>query len=86
MVGAFSPEITASEGRGDRARMLSLAERASKFGTILVLLLAIPLITEIEYILKLWLHIPPPHTALLCQLILGSFLIDRLSTGYMLAV
>jgi O-antigen/teichoic acid export membrane protein len=86
MLGAFSPEITACEGRGDRARMLSLSQRACKFGTILVLLFAIPLITEMDYVLKLWLHVPPPYTALFCQLILVTFLIDRLSTGYMLAV
>lgn len=86
MLGAFSPEITAREGGGERASMLSLSQRASKFGTLLVLLLAIPLMAEMNYILKLWLHIPPPNTALFCQLILGTFLIERLSTGYMLAV
>lgn len=86
MVGAFSPEITACEGRGDRSRMLSLSQRASKIGTILVLVLAIPLMIETDYVLNLWLSNPPPFTALFCQLILGSFLIDRLSIGYMLAV
>lgn len=86
MVGAFSPEITASEGRGDRVRMLSLSQRASKFSTILVLLLAVPLMVEMDYILKLWLHMSPPYTVLFCQLILCSFLIDRLTSGQMLAV
>lgn len=86
MIGAFSPEITACEGRGDRTRMLLLAERASKFGTILVLLLSIPLIIEMDYVLTLWLRVPPPHTVLFCRLILSTFIIDRLSTGYMLAV
>lgn len=86
MVGAFSPVITASEGSGDRARMLSLSQSASKFGTILATLLAIPLIVEMDAVLNLWLGVPPPHTVLFCQLILGTFIIDRLSTGYMLAV
>lgn len=86
MVGAFSPEITACEGSGDRTRMLFLSQRASKFGTILVILLAIPLISEMDYVLKVWLHEPPPFTALFCRLILVTFLIDRLSIGYMLAV
>ena len=86
MLGALSPEITGSEGRGDRKRMLDLAQRASKFGTILVMLFAIPLIAEIDYILTIWLRIPPPHTALFCQLILATYLLDRLSAGYMLAV
>lgn len=86
MLGAFSPAITASEGRGDRRRMLSLAVRSCKFGTILVLLFAVPLMVEIDYVLVLWLRVPPDYTALLCQLILTTFLIDRLTSGYMLAV
>ena len=86
MLGAFSPELNASEGRGDRTSMLALAQRASKFGTILVLLFAIPLVVEMDYILKLWLREPPLYTALFCQLILVAFLVDRLTTGYMMAV
>jgi O-antigen/teichoic acid export membrane protein len=81
MIGAFSPEIIASEGRGDRIRMLSLSQRASKFGTILVLLFAVPLIAEMDYILKIWLVQPPPYAGILCQLILVSFIISRLSAG-----
>ena len=86
MIGAFSPEITASEGRGDRARMINLSLRACKFGAILAMLFAIPLMAEMDYILNLWLRQPPPYTALFCQLILCTFLIDRLSAGYVLAV
>lgn len=86
MVGAFSPEITASEGRGDRSRMLSLANRASKFGTLLVLILALPLMLEMEYVLEIWLKNPPENAATFCRLILTTFLIDRLTTGFMLAV
>jgi len=40
---------------------------------------------EMSYVLKLWLR-TPPYTALFCQWILGGFLIDRLTTGYMIAV
>ncbi|MFH2044521.1 MAG: oligosaccharide flippase family protein [Pseudomonadota bacterium] len=86
MFAAFSPEITASEGRGDRARMIALSHRASKFSTILVLLFAIPLIVEMHYILKLWLLEPPIHTALFCQLMIVTFLLDRLTAGYMSAI
>lgn len=86
MIGAFMPEITTSEGRGDRERMLDLSSRACKFGTLLVILFAVPLIVEIDYALKLWLVTPPTYTALFCQLILCTFLIDRMSAGYMIAV
>ncbi len=86
MISSFSPEITASEARGDRDRMLSLSLMVCKMGTFFVLLFAIPLMAEMNYVLKLWLLEPPEYTALLCQLFLGTFLIDRLSAGYMLAV
>jgi len=86
MAGALSPEITASAGRGDHKRMLSLAQQSSKFSFILVSIFAIPLIAEMDYILKLWLKEPPLYTGLFCQLILGAYLIDKLTTGNMLAI
>ena len=86
MMGAFSPEITSCEGRGDRERMLSLSLRSTKFATILILLFAIPLMAETEYVLKLWLRQTPEYTAMFCRLILTTFLINRLTSGYMLAV
>ncbi len=86
MISALSPEITTSEGRGDRTRMLSLSSRSSKYGTILVLFFAIPLSVDIDYVLTLWLKSPPMYAGLFCQLILCSFVLERLSSGYMMAV
>ncbi len=86
MTGAFSPEITVSEGRGERNKMLEIALRMCKFSTLLVMLLAIPLIVEVDYVLKLWLHDVPPYAGTLCQLMLIMFLIDQLTVGYMSAV
>ena len=86
MLGAFGPEITASESRGERERMIDLSLRACKFGTLLIMLFAIPLMAEMHYVLRLWLRHPPQHTAIFCQLILCVFLVDRLTAGYMLAV
>jgi O-antigen/teichoic acid export membrane protein len=86
MTGAFSPEITAREGRGDRKHMLDIALRMCKFSTLLVMLFAIPLIAEVEYVLKLWLHDVPQYAGILCQLMLVMFLIDQLTVGYMSAV
>ena len=86
MLGAMSPEITSSEGRGDRDRMTSLSLRACRLGTLLVMLFAISLMVEMDYVLRLWLRQELPYAAIMCRLILGSFLIDRLTAGYMLAV
>jgi O-antigen/teichoic acid export membrane protein len=86
LVGALVPEITANEGRGDRSRMLMFSNGASKFGTVFVLLFAIPLFVEVDYVLKLWLKNPPSMTGIFCQWTLIMFIIDRLTTGDMIAV
>ncbi|HQF55821.1 MAG TPA: hypothetical protein PK208_11965, partial [Fibrobacteria bacterium] len=86
MLGAFTPEITAREGRGERGGMLSLAHQASKFGTILVMLFAIPLMVEMDFVLRLWLHDPPAYAAGFCRFMLATFLVERTTTGLMIAL
>lgn len=86
LIAAFSPAITTTEGEGERGRMLSLSQRASLIGTILTLLMAVPIMIEMDSILDLWLGSPPLGVSKFCQLILISFIIDRLSSGHMLAV
>lgn len=86
MLTAFTPEVTALEGRGDRASVLYFAHFISKIGCILVMVFAIPLILEMDYVLHLWLTEPPAYTAIFCQLILVTALIERLTNGYMVAV
>ena len=85
MLGAISPEIMATEGRGDRSRMLAIAQSANKFVTILLLLLAIPIVIEIDSILDLWLVAPPQYAGLFCQLLLLSFILDKCSCGSFLS-
>ena len=86
MLGAFSPEITTREGRGERQSMIKLSLRASKFGTLLVLIFLVPLIVEMEYVFKLWLINPPEYAVQFCRFILFAYLFDRFSTGFMLAI
>ena len=86
LMTAFSPEITSTEGRGDRLRMLKQASLASKFGTFLILLLAIPLFLEVDYVLLVWLKEPPAFAASMCTLSLITFMIDRVTAGQMIAV
>lgn len=86
MMVSLVPEIVAREGRGERGRMLSLAHQSSKYATLLVLVFALPLLAEMDYVLKLWLKIPPEYTAVLCRIILASFLVSRLVAGYAPAV
>jgi O-antigen/teichoic acid export membrane protein len=86
MVKAFAPEITTAAGNQNSKRMLRLAQAVNKYGTILLLVVAIPLIIEMDKVLHFWLISPPAFSITFCQLFLGMCLIDRLTTGYMLAV
>lgn len=84
--GALAPEITAREGRGERERVVSLALRSCKFSTLLVLLFAIPLLLEMETVLRLWLRTPPEHTAVFCRFMLCELAVEALTIGHILAI
>lgn len=86
MMGAMSPEITAMAGRNDRRRLLDLALRASKFGTLLALFFSIPLLIEMDFVLHFWLKSPPPHAITFCQILIVSFLLDKITMGHLMAV
>lgn len=86
MMGAFQPAITSMEGRGDRDMMLQTCLRVCKFGSVLVLIFAIPLILEMENLLTIWLKSPPSHTAILCQWMLATLIVGRFTAGHMLAI
>jgi O-antigen/teichoic acid export membrane protein len=86
MMGAFQPAITSMEGRGDRTKMLATALQVCKFSTLLILFFVIPLMLEMEYVLKVWLETPPAYSGVLCQWMLAMLLVDRITSGHMLAV
>ncbi len=86
MVGAFQPAITAACGAKSYEWMRAMAFRACKFGTLLVLVFAIPLAVEVDVVLRLWLKTPPPCAAGLCLCMLGVLVIDKSSIGHMVAV
>lgn len=86
LLSAFMPEITATEGRGDRDRMISYATKASKFGTFLVIVIAIPLMIEIKPVLGLWLKTPPDFAWVFALYMIGQMLVENLTYGQMAAV
>lgn len=84
--GALSPEITSSEGKGNRARVVNLAEKASKLSTFLVLIVAVPIGIEIKEILVLWLVNPPEMAWYFALMYLLCLILDNLTTGYMIGI
>jgi O-antigen/teichoic acid export membrane protein len=86
MANAFQPAITAMEGGGDRRNVIDTSFQVCKFGSLLVLLFALPLMLEMETVLRLWLREPPPFTQSLCIWMLIMLLIDNLTFGHMIAI
>lgn len=76
------PEVTRRAGTGNQTCMLIMAQRASKLGMLLVLLVALPLYFECETVLRLWLVTPPPFAGALAKIAIITTVIHRLSVGH----
>ena len=86
LTGALVPAVTTEEGAGEREKMIQLAFRTSKFSSLLILVFSVPLIAEMDEVLRLWLVNPPQHTAGLCTCILIAYAIDKLALGHHVAI
>lgn len=83
---ASNPQIIKTYASGDIAYMNNLVIRTSKFSFYLLFILTLPIVLEIEFILKLWLNIVPEYTAIFSILILVNALIDTISGPLMTAL
>ena len=98
-MAAINPQITKSYASSDRIYMFSLVERGARFSFYIILLFALPIIFETDFILTLWLKHYPAHTVnfvrlilllSLCEVLSNTLITLQLATGkirnYQLAV
>ncbi|WP_308773566.1 lipopolysaccharide biosynthesis protein [uncultured Bacteroides sp.] len=76
---ALNPQITKSYAARDYDYMFSLVERGSRFSYYILLIFALPVLFETDFILTLWLKNYPEHTVNFVRLILLITLCDILS-------
>lgn len=81
VLNAMNPQIMKAEGEGNRDMMLFLSEMASKYSTILLSLIVIPLIMEMPSILSFWLSDVPEGADMFCRIILIGFIADQSTYG-----
>ena len=81
LFAAFQPAIVNAYGGGDEEKMMAYVMRACKFSGLLFLIFLVPLVLELEEILKLWLAVPPKYTAYFCLVSLGAHLFDSITNG-----
>ena len=86
LLGAFTPEIVSSEGRGDHDAVIFHVFRAARLSFIIISIIVIPIFFEIDYILGVWLKNPPEYAALFCRALLLAFIINSLANGFNAAI
>ena len=86
MIGALMPAVTTAEGAGGHDRAIMLSFRSIKFGVLLILIFCVPLVLEIDEVLKLWLVNPPEETATFCRCVLIALIFHKLGWGHHLAL
>lgn len=67
---ALNPQITKNYASGNINRMWSLVGYGNRLSFFLLLFLAMPIFFKIDYILDIWLKIPPKQSALFIQLMI----------------
>ena len=78
---AINPQLMKAEGGGDRARMIRLAEKQSKFSFLMMAAISIPTLFEMNTLLSLWLGEVPEFSVLFCRMIIIAALCDLLTVG-----
>lgn len=76
---ALNPQITKSYAAGDNGYMFMLIERGTRFSFYILLVFALPVLFETDFVLSLWLHDYPKYTVIFVRLVLIQVMIDILS-------
>lgn len=83
---AAIPQITKSYSSGNTDRTMQLVCYMNKYSFFLMLIPALPILLETEFLLDLWLDKVPPYTVIFCRLMIGNALIDCLMASISAAV
>ena len=78
---AISPIITKSQGANDTKKMALLSIESSKFSILMFSLIAIPVIFEINFILRIWLGTYPAYTSVFIISLIIACICDCYSVG-----
>ncbi|WP_299169656.1 oligosaccharide flippase family protein [uncultured Bacteroides sp.] len=83
---AINPQITKSYASGDREYMNKLVCRGARFSYFLLLIFAVPIVCEADYILYLWLKTVPEYAPIFLRLILFGTLMAILGNTMLTAI
>ncbi len=83
---AVNPQITKSYASGDNEYLFALLRKSSKMSFFLLLMIALPILFNTEYLLGLWLKEVPEHTELFVRLFLVFALSESISNPLITAM
>lgn len=83
---AINPQITKSYASGDREYMNKLVCRGARFSYFLLLIFAVPIVCETDYILHLWLKTVPEYAPVFLRLMLFGTLMTLLGGTMLTAI
>ena len=83
---AISPQITKQYASGNLEQSQKLVYAGARYSFLMLLLIIIPLIVNINYVLKLWLDIVPEYTSQFVVITLFSSLIYSLTNSTSTAI
>lgn len=82
---AINPQIIKSYAQSDKERFFSLIFASSRYCFYLLLLLALPIILEADFLLTLWLGNYPEHTINFLRITLATVTLEALVTPMFMA-
>lgn len=83
---AFQPQITKSYSSGETHYFTNLVYCSSKISFFMMIILAVPIMINVEPILKIWLGIVPQNTAIFCCVFVLSSIINSIGNPFWTAV
>lgn len=76
---SYGPQIIKSYASGDKKYFMNLMFSSSKFSFFLLLLVSVPVLLNIDFILKLWLNNPPENASTFFMVVIWYSLVDAYS-------
>lgn len=81
-LGSATPPIVKRQASGDYRGMARLSNQSNAYGFAILWIALAPVLFEMGFCLKVWLHTPPPRTAAFLLPVLIALIIDQLTLGY----
>ncbi len=86
LMTALTPALTSITGEGQTDKVRDYAMKSCRFAGLLVLILAVPLMSEIDYVLALWLKDPPQFAGGFCVFVALCTFFESITTGHLIAL